>query len=174
VVRLSLWEVGGPVLQRGERLCIQDDGPPGACFRLGETQGELLGEEVDLRPAQLLNLALPHSGMKDFCGVTKVEREHVYTTDEFLAAVRTLPVASRHEEQWAIDTARACANTTTGRSGKTFLYDQPTVEVGVSEDGDRIVWHIYFPERSPRPSDSGLAFAADEGTGACKQAMLGG
>ena len=44
----------------------------------------------------------------------------------------------------------------------------------MSEDGDRIVWHVYFPERSPRPSDSGLAFDADEGTGACKQAMLGG
>jgi hypothetical protein len=107
----------------------------------------------------------------DFRGVTKVERERVYTADEFLTAARTLPVAPRHDEQWAIDTARACAIATTATSGQRLVYGQPTVRMGVSAEADRIVWHVYFRDSSGA-SDAGLSLEVDEGTGSCTYAGM--
>jgi hypothetical protein len=113
----------------------------------------------------------------EFRGVTKVELEKLYTTDEFLMAARTLPLTPKHDEAWAITTASACAKDIRGTFGGPLISGQATAEVGLGDKGDRIVWYVSFPERMPEGvlgSHSGAAFYVDESNGACQRAILGG
>jgi hypothetical protein len=107
----------------------------------------------------------------DFRGPTSVELERVYNTQAFLTAARTLPLSPRHDESWAITTATACAKAEPGTTQGPLIYDLATAEVGLSDQGDHIVWFVYFPKR--QAADAGAAFFVDDASGTCQRTMLG-
>jgi hypothetical protein len=115
----------------------------------------------------------------DVRGATTVEVEKVYSSEEFLTAARTLPVAPRFGEAWAITAATACAKAmwVPGSMSGPLIYERASVEIGLSDRADRIVWYVYFPERLPQDivtsSHSGAGFLVDEADGTCRVVMQG-
>ena len=100
-----------------------------------------------------------------------MESDTVYAVDEFLMAARTLPVVPRHDEGWAIATAGACARAAATNRG-ALEDERVDVEIGLSDQQDRIVWYVFIPEREPDDRHSiprpGAAFLIDEADGSCQ------
>lgn len=110
-----------------------------------------------------------------FRGVTKVEGEKLYSLEALLQAARTLPVAPRHDEAWAVRATMECARTTSPTYGGTFAPEQAVVEIGVNDKQDGVVWHVFVPELRPTGGrvmlvkpEPGVAMLVDEADGSCK------
>ncbi len=108
---------------------------------------------------------------------TSVELDRLYNIEELMVAVRALPVSAKYDERWATATAAVCAQGSQGTYGGSLIYDGARVEIGLNDEGDGVVWYVYFSERLPdgiMGTHSGAAFFVDEADSSCRRANLGG
>lgn len=106
-----------------------------------------------------------------FSGWTKVESDRIYSWDEFLKAAQALPATPQHDEAWAIAAALACTQAQPELYRGPYLPERAEVEIGLSDERDRIVWYVFIPSPMPpgrvmNPAPGATLFV-DE-TGSCK------
>lgn len=104
-------------------------------------------------------------------GPTRMESGKLYSTSEFMAAARALPLPPQHDAQWAAARAAACAAAVSGPDQALLVDDRSLIETGLNDRRDRVHWYVYLNEPATDDPPNMIfrtALQVDDVNGSCK------